>query len=117
MRRRAARGGGEADNTFEGLRAPGAGAWPDLSVANTTERSVTYLNCPRCALSIRVGADYLASRNCPRCIARHRLPVPMYSTSHPARLAAENLLSADGAGPASQQLRRGSPELGTDTAA
>jgi hypothetical protein len=46
-----------------------------------------YLNCPRCALSIRVRADFLTIRNCPRCIARARLPVPMYSSASPPRIS------------------------------
>jgi hypothetical protein len=53
---------------------------------------MTYLNCPRCNLAIRVRADYLAPRNCPRCIARHHVPVPMYSAPQPARLATGGLL-------------------------
>ncbi len=45
-----------------------------------------YLNCPRCALSIRIAADYLAMRHCPRCLARARAPVPLYETPEPARV-------------------------------
>ena len=45
-----------------------------------------YLNCPRCALSIRIAADYLAMTHCPRCLARARVPVPLYETPAPARV-------------------------------
>ena len=45
-----------------------------------------YLNCPRCALSIRFRAEYLAIRHCPRCLARARLPVTLYETPEPARV-------------------------------
>ena len=45
-----------------------------------------YLNCPRCALSIRVRAEYLIIRHCPRCLARAQLPVPLYETPAPARV-------------------------------
>ena len=44
-----------------------------------------YLNCPRCALSIRIRADYLGMTHCPRCLARARVPVPLYETPAPAR--------------------------------
>jgi hypothetical protein len=47
---------------------------------------MTYQNCPRCRLSIRVRTQALAPRNCPRCIARSRMAVPMYETPHPTRL-------------------------------
>ena len=43
-----------------------------------------YLNCPRCALSIRVRADFLTIRKCPRCLARSAAAVPMYETPEPA---------------------------------
>ncbi|GAC1320996.1 MAG: hypothetical protein NVSMB25_14140 [Thermoleophilaceae bacterium] len=39
-----------------------------------------YLNCPRCALSIRIRAAFLVMRHCPRCLARARVTVPLYET-------------------------------------
>ncbi|MEA2479125.1 MAG: hypothetical protein QOJ07_1047 [Thermoleophilaceae bacterium] len=45
----------------------------------------SYYNCPRCALSIRVRAEFLAMRNCPRCMARAHLTVPLYETPEPVR--------------------------------
>jgi hypothetical protein len=47
---------------------------------------MSYLSCPRCRLTIRIRAPYLAMRNCPRCLARAGLPTPMYAT--PRRVAA-----------------------------
>lgn len=44
---------------------------------------MSYLNCPRCRLSIRIRAPYLVMRNCPRCLAHAGLPTPMYVS--PAR--------------------------------
>jgi hypothetical protein len=41
---------------------------------------MSYLSCPRCRLTIRIRAPYLAMRNCPRCLAHAGLPTPMYST-------------------------------------
>ncbi len=54
---------------------------------------MNFLNCPRCLLTIRVRADYHAPRNCPRCIGREQQAVPMYTTRHPARLAADTAFS------------------------
>jgi len=48
---------------------------------------MSYLNCPRCALSIRVRADFLMIRKCPRCLARAGAAVPMYETPEPARVS------------------------------
>jgi hypothetical protein len=48
---------------------------------------MSYFNCPRCALSIRVRADYLSMTNCPRCLGRARMPVAMYETPEPAHVA------------------------------
>lgn len=46
---------------------------------------MSYLNCPRCRLTIRIRAPYLVMRNCPRCLAHAGLPTPMYVS--PARHA------------------------------
>jgi hypothetical protein len=74
---------------------------------------MTFQNCPRCGLSIRLRTAHLAPRNCPRCIARYRVAVPMYDTSQPARVAANGYL----ADAAPTPLRQGTPRLGSDTAA
>jgi hypothetical protein len=46
-----------------------------------------YLNCPRCALSIRIRAEYLAMTNCPRCLGRSQATIPLYETPQPARVS------------------------------
>jgi hypothetical protein len=46
---------------------------------------MSYFNCPRCAISIRVRHDYLAMKHCPRCQARARVAVPLYETPKPVR--------------------------------
>ncbi len=38
---------------------------------------MSYMNCPRCGLSIRLRASYLTLERCPRCLARSGLAVPM----------------------------------------
>jgi hypothetical protein len=77
---------------------------------------MTFQNCPRCGLSIRLRADYLAPRNCPRCIARERMAIPMYGTPHPARLAADHGSLTEAATSASP-LRPVGPERDAGTAA
>jgi hypothetical protein len=42
---------------------------------------MSYLSCPRCRLTIRIRAPYLAMRNCPRCLAHAGLPTPMHATA------------------------------------
>ena len=58
---------------------------------------MSYLSCPRCRLTIRIRAPYLAMRNCPRCLAHAGIPTPMYTSprrlteravDEPARVAA-----------------------------
>jgi hypothetical protein len=48
---------------------------------------MSYLSCPRCRLTIRIRAPYLALRNCPRCLAHAGLPTPMYATPRRASSA------------------------------
>ena len=46
--------------------------------------SSSFLNCPRCGLSIRPKVSWLAVEHCPRCIARARIPVKLFSSTLPA---------------------------------
>lgn len=39
---------------------------------------MTYMNCARCGLSVRLRKDQLSWDDCPRCIGRTGLSVPMY---------------------------------------
>jgi hypothetical protein len=38
---------------------------------------MSYMNCPRCGLKLRLRASFLAVEHCPRCLARSRTAVPM----------------------------------------
>jgi hypothetical protein len=48
------------------------------------DRSGLFLNCPRCGLSIKPKARWLALEYCPRCMARARVPVKLFSSTLPA---------------------------------
>jgi hypothetical protein len=47
---------------------------------------MSYVNCPRCRLTVRVSHDALAPEFCPRCAARHGVQSKVYLSSTPARL-------------------------------
>ena len=50
-------------------------------------RSMIYLNCPRCGLSLRERRLSIErSRACPRCAGRKQLDIPMFRSSKPIRL-------------------------------
>lgn len=38
---------------------------------------MSYMNCPRCGLSVRLRAAYLTLERCPRCLAKAGVSVPM----------------------------------------
>ncbi|MFZ0383663.1 MAG: hypothetical protein WCD11_30145 [Solirubrobacteraceae bacterium] len=42
-----------------------------------------FLNCPRCGLSIRPRAPWLAIEHCPRCMARAQIPVTLFASPLP----------------------------------
>lgn len=44
----------------------------------------SFLNCPRCGLSIRPKVSWLTVEFCPRCIARARTPVKLFCSTLPA---------------------------------
>jgi hypothetical protein len=52
------------------------------------------LNCPRCGLTIKVRAPWLAIRFCPRCLARTQTVVELSSSPVP-----QGALYADGSAP------------------
>ena len=54
----------------------------------------SFLNCPRCGLTIKSRAPWLAIRFCPRCLARSQLAVELFSS--PLRAEA---LYAEGSAP------------------
>jgi hypothetical protein len=45
--------------------------------------NTSYLNCPRCGLSLEITASPLADGSCPRCAGRAGIRVPMYETDRP----------------------------------
>ena len=45
--------------------------------------SLSYLNCPRCGLSVEAHAGQAVEVSCPRCRGRANVVVPMYETDRP----------------------------------
>jgi DNA-directed RNA polymerase subunit RPC12/RpoP len=45
--------------------------------------TMSYLNCPRCGLSVETHTDEVPEVSCPRCRGRANLVVPMYETDRP----------------------------------
>jgi hypothetical protein len=46
-------------------------------------RAASFLNCPRCGLSIRPKPGWLTIEHCPRCIARARIAIELFSSPLP----------------------------------
>jgi hypothetical protein len=46
-------------------------------------RGPMFLNCPRCRLSIRVRARWLAMEHCPRCLGRDQILISLFSSPLP----------------------------------
>jgi hypothetical protein len=49
---------------------------------------MSYVNCPRCRLTVRLPDDALTPEYCPRCAARHGVQAKVFLSSTPARLFA-----------------------------
>ena len=49
-----------------------------------TRGGESFLNCPRCGLTIKPRAPWLAIRFCPRCLARSQSVVELFSSALPA---------------------------------
>jgi hypothetical protein len=47
---------------------------------------MSYVNCPRCRLTVRLRHDALTPEHCPRCEARHGVQSKVYLSPTPARL-------------------------------
>ena len=47
-------------------------------------RAASFLNCPRCGLSIRPKTRWLTIEHCPRCMAVAGIPVRLFSSALPA---------------------------------
>jgi hypothetical protein len=54
----------------------------------------SFLNCPRCGLTIKLRAPWLAIRLCPRCLARSQSVVELFTSALPAEV-----LYAEGSAP------------------
>ena len=44
---------------------------------------MSFLNCPRCGLSVEIDAGHAPETTCPRCRGRAHVLVPMYETDRP----------------------------------
>jgi DNA-directed RNA polymerase subunit RPC12/RpoP len=44
---------------------------------------MSYLNCPRCGLSVEITHTHAPDVNCPRCRGKAHVLVPMYETDRP----------------------------------
>jgi hypothetical protein len=47
---------------------------------------MSYVNCPRCRLTVRLRHDSLTPEFCPRCAAKHGVQSKVYLSPTPARL-------------------------------
>jgi len=47
---------------------------------------MSYVNCPRCRLTVRLRYDALTPEFCPRCAAKHGVQSKVYLSPTPARL-------------------------------
>lgn len=67
---------------------------------------MTYMNCARCGLTVRLRAEQLEWDACPRCLGRAGLSVPMYITGRRASASRFAETSPGAADVALQELRR-----------
>jgi hypothetical protein len=47
---------------------------------------MSYVNCPRCRLTVRLRPDAMTPEHCPRCEAKHGVQSKVYLSPTPARL-------------------------------
>ena len=76
------------DRTESPETVPSRSAMTGGSATSTDDPAVSgsasFLNCPRCGLSLRPRASWLTIEHCPRCIARDRTAVKLFSYPLPA---------------------------------
>jgi len=48
------------------------------------DRASSFMNCPRCGVSIRPKVSWLTVEYCPRCMAHARIPVKLFSSTLPS---------------------------------
>lgn len=64
---------------------------------------MSYVNCPRCRLTVRVPFNSMAPEHCPRCERKHGVLEPVFMSPKPSRL-----LKMPGAGaPATPSRQQG----------
>jgi hypothetical protein len=65
-----------------------------------TRLAVSYLNSPRCGLSIKLQTPWLTIEHCPRCAARSRTVFELFGSGLPAEaLYAAGAVGAGASGP------------------
>ena len=47
---------------------------------------MSYVNCPRCRLTVRLRVDAIAPEHCPRCERKHGVREQVFLTPTPSRL-------------------------------
>ena len=47
---------------------------------------MSYLNCPRCRITVRLRFDAMAPEHCPRCERKHGVREPVFLSETPSRL-------------------------------
>ncbi len=47
---------------------------------------MSYVNCPRCRLTVRLRFDAIAPEHCPRCERKHGVREPVFLSETPSRL-------------------------------
>ena len=59
---------------------------------------MSYVNCPRCRLTVRLRADAIAPEHCPRCAAKHGVREQVFLSPQPSRLLNLSMISGPGGG-------------------
>ena len=59
---------------------------------------MSYVNCPRCRLTVRLRADSIAPEHCPRCAAKHGVRERVFLSPQPSRLLNLSMISGPGGG-------------------
>ncbi len=73
-------------------------------------RRQSFLNCPRCRLSLEMRSRWTAIRHCPRCLGRTRTLVELFSSPLAADvLYADSLRPRGAVGPEARPVPRHEP--------
>ena len=74
---------------------------------------VSFLNCPRCGLSLRPRAGWSTIEHCPRCMARARIPITLFVSPLPTIELYREGFAPGARSPATDQASR-APENRSD---